>query len=66
MTRTPTDTLIAAMEEADTAQECLVVMTNSEGEIIWLCTTDKLSVKIGMLETAKLCLLASMKARRKT
>jgi hypothetical protein len=43
------------MEEADTAQDCIVVMTNAEGEIIWLCTSDKLSTKIGLLETAKIC-----------
>ena len=60
MTRTPTDTLIAAMEEADTAQECIVVMTNSEGEILWMCSSDKLTTKIGLLETAKIYVMGGM------
>lgn len=51
--RTPTDTLIAAMEEAETAEECLVIMTSTDGSIITLGSTDKVSVKLGLLEMAK-------------
>jgi len=38
--RTPTETLVAAMEEAEKAIECLVIMTNSDGEILTIGSTS--------------------------
>lgn len=52
-TRTPTDTLIAAMEQAETAQECLIIMTTSDGSILTLGTSDKRVTRLGLIETAK-------------
>jgi hypothetical protein len=59
--RSVTETLIKAMEEADTAQECIVVMTTSEGDMIWLASNDAISVKIGLLESAKCWIVSEMK-----
>lgn len=58
--RSPTDTLIAAMEEVGTARECIIVMINEAGEIIWSCSSDALTVKLGLLETAKHCIVAGI------
>lgn len=62
MTRTPTDTLIAAMEEAGTAKELLVIMTSEDGHILALGTTDQRVLRLGLLETAKQWLIADMVA----
>jgi hypothetical protein len=64
MRRSPTDTLIAAMEEAEKAQECMVIMTSSDGDIVWLCSSDKLTVKLGLVETVKQCIVGDIKAER--
>lgn len=60
MTRSVTDTLIDAMEEADGAMQCIVIMLNDKGEIFWSTSTDSLSVRFGMLETMKHYLIAEM------
>lgn len=60
--RTPTETLIAAMEEAEKATECVVIMTQSDGHILTLGSTDQRVVRIGLLETAKQWMLADMVA----
>jgi hypothetical protein len=49
MKRSVTETLVAAMEEAGPAKECIVVMTTEDGNLIWLCTDDSRTVKIGLL-----------------
>jgi hypothetical protein len=51
--RTPTETIVAAMEEAETAKECLVIMTSEDGSIITLGSTSILSTRLGLLEMAK-------------
>jgi hypothetical protein len=59
-TRTPTDTLIAAMEEAGSAKECLVIMTTEDGHILTLGSTEQRVLRLGMIETAKQWLIADM------
>ena len=62
MTRSPTDTLIAAMEEAGTARELLVIMTSDDGHILTLGTTDQRVLRLGMIEAAKQWMIADMVA----
>jgi hypothetical protein len=58
--RTPTDTIIAAMEEAGTAQECLIILTDKDGSIITLGSTSVRSTRLGLLEMAKALILADI------
>ena len=51
--RSPTETLVKAMEEVGEAVECLIIMTDSNGDIITLGSTDVLSTRLGLLEMAK-------------
>ncbi len=60
ISRTPTETLIAAMEEAERAKECFVIMTDSNGEILTLASTSIISTRLGLLEMAKACILSDM------
>jgi hypothetical protein len=62
MLRTPTDTLIAAMEEAGEAVQCLVIITTADGHILTLGSTDQRVIRLGMLEAAKQWLVADMMA----
>lgn len=52
--RTPTETLVAALEEFghDEPAECLVIFTTQGGDICTMSSTDTLSTKLGMIETA--------------
>jgi hypothetical protein len=58
--RSPTDTIIAAMEEAAEATACLVIMTDKDGSIITLGSTNVLSTRLGLLEMAKAIILSDM------
>jgi hypothetical protein len=51
--RTPTETLMAALEEfgKDEPAEVLVIFTTQAGDICNMSSTDTLSIKLGMLET---------------
>jgi hypothetical protein len=53
--RTPTETLLRAMEEfgVDEPIEVIVVFSTQGGDICTIASTDVTSVKVGMLETAK-------------
>jgi hypothetical protein len=51
--RTPTETLVKAMEEVGDAVECLVIMTDAGGDILTMASTDVLSTRLGLLEMAK-------------
>lgn len=62
MERSPTDTLIAAMEEAAVAKELLVIMATTDGHILTLGTSDQRVLRLGMIETAKQWLIADMVA----
>lgn len=55
--RSPTETLVKAMEEVGDAAECLVIMTTSDGAIITLGTTSVVSTRLGILEMAKALIL---------
>ena len=48
------------MEDAEGCEDCIVVMTKEDGDILYLCTTDKRATKIGLLETAKLFIAAEL------
>ncbi len=62
--RTPTETLVKAMEEVGDAVECLVIMTEAGGDIITLGSTSVLSTRLGMLEMAKTLILKDVITRR--
>ena len=62
MVRTPTDTLIAAMEDAGEAVQCLVILTTTDGHILTLGSTNQRVIRLGMLEAAKQWLVADMMA----
>ena len=62
--RTPTETLVTAMEEVGDAIECLVIMTEASGDIITLGSTSVLSTRLGMLEMAKTLILKDVITRR--
>lgn len=53
ITRTPTETIVAAMEEAESARECLVIMTSAEGDIITIGSTSVFSTRLGLLKMAE-------------
>ena len=62
MERTPTDTLVAAMENAETAKQLIVIMTSEDGHILTLGTTDQRVVRLGLIEAAKQWMIADMVA----
>jgi hypothetical protein len=55
MIRTATQTLMDAMEEFGCAEpnDCMIIWTDSQGDICWSTTSDALTVKLGMIETVK-------------
>jgi hypothetical protein len=59
-TRTPTETIVAAMEEAETATECLIIMTSSDGHILTLGSSGSRIIRLGLIETAKAWIIADM------
>lgn len=54
--RTPTDTLLAALEEfgRDEPVEVLVIFTTQAGDICNMSSTNSLSTKLGMLKTVEI------------
>ena len=52
------------MEEAETAQDVLVIMTNTDGNIITLGSTSSLTTRLGLLEMAKALILTDMVKNR--
>lgn len=60
MNRSVTDTIAAAMEDADGADECYIVITTSDGDMVTHASTNRMSINIGLLETAKLRLAAQL------
>lgn len=53
--RSPTDTLLKALEEFGTDEplECVVVFSTQSGDICTMSSTDTVSTKVGLLEMAK-------------
>ncbi len=62
--RTPTETIIAAMEEAETATNAIIVMTTKEGDTLTLATTSVLSTRLGLLEMAKAIIISDLVKNR--
>lgn len=56
--RTPSETLMASLEEVETAQDCMIIIIDKSGDIIYHSTTDALHRKIGMVEFVKQALIA--------
>ena len=57
--RTPTETLLSAMEEFGQCEpkDCLVIYTNEGGDLVWLCSSDQISTKLGLIEACKYFIL---------
>lgn len=51
--RTPSETLMAAMEEVETAQDCMIIIVHKDGDIAWYSSTDSIHRKLGMTEFVK-------------
>ena len=52
--RTPTETLVSALEEfgQDEPRECIVISATQSGDLVMNASTDCLSTKLGLVETA--------------
>jgi hypothetical protein len=53
--RTPTETLMAALSECETADNCIIVLRHKE-DISWHETTNSRCDSIGLLEFVLTCL----------
>jgi len=53
--RTPTDTLMAALAECETADNCLIIMRHEE-DITWHETVNSTSDLLGLLEFVSACI----------
>lgn len=62
MSKTPTETLIEAMEQVGEATQCLVILTTEDGHILTLGSSDQRVIRFGLLETAKQWMIADMSA----
>lgn len=65
-TRTPTDTLMEAMQSfsEDEPKEVIIIYTMQTGDLIWHSSTNTTSTKVGMLETAKFWVLENMREKK--
>ena len=54
--RTPTETLMAALEEfgMDEPETAYVLFTTKNGDFVQMCSTDCMSTKLGLIESAKI------------
>lgn len=59
MERSPSDTLMAALEDVEEAQDVLIIFIEKNGDIAWRSTTDSLHRKLGMVELVKQAMVAS-------
>lgn len=62
--RTPSETLINCLENfgTDEPDAVMVVWTTRSGDIAWSSSTDRMSLKVGMLELAKAHILELAKS----
>lgn len=60
--RTPEETIQAALKECEDCRpvECLVIMTDENGDILTLGSTSVLSTRLGLLEMAKALIISDM------
>jgi hypothetical protein len=56
--RTPSETLMAALEEVENAQDCLIIIVGKDGDMLWHTSTDRDHAKLGMLEFVKQAIVA--------
>lgn len=50
MPRTPTETLMSALAECETAEDALIIITHNDGTSGSYCSTPQLHKQLGMLE----------------
>lgn len=60
MSADATEVIVRAMELVEKATDVLVIMMNDDGHICWICTSEQTVVKLGMIETAKACILSNI------
>jgi hypothetical protein len=46
------------MEDAEGAEDCLIIITTGDGDMLTLSSTDRTSTKLGLLESARLRIAA--------
>ena len=61
--RTPTETLMEAMEcfGENEPREVIIIYTTQNGDLIWNSSTGTNSTKLGMIEAAKFWILEHMR-----
>lgn len=55
--RTPSETLMNALDNIDDCQEVMIIKVNSEGSLEWHSTTDSIHKKLGMVDFVRECVL---------
>ena len=57
--RSPTETLITCLEDfgADEPKDVIVIYTTKSGDIAWSSSVSNFSIKLGLLEFCKACIL---------
>ena len=58
--RSPSETLMGALEGIDDCQEIMIIKVNSEGSIEWHSTTTVIHKKLGMIEAVKQWIIKGM------
>lgn len=58
--RTPSETLMGALEEIDDCQELMIIKVNREGSLEWHSTTDSIHKKLGMVDFVRECIVHGM------
>ena len=58
--RTPSETLMGALDGIDDCQEVLIIKVNREGSLEWHSTTDCIHKKLGMVDFVRECILHGM------
>jgi hypothetical protein len=54
--RTPSDTLMSALEKVEGANDLMIIVITNDGNIEWYSTTDLLHRKLGMIEFVRECI----------
>lgn len=58
--RSPSETLMNALEGIDECQEAMIIKVNAEGSIEWHTTTDSIHKKLGMVDFVRECIIHGM------
>jgi hypothetical protein len=62
--RTPSETLMAALEEVETAKDLMIIVIEKDDSVAWHSTTDQLHRKLGMVEFVGECIRDDIRAVR--